>query len=133
MPPKRTNRLPLRTANERGSAETIRASIGHGTPSLASRISSPIERASPRVFPEAEIDDEEEGNSDFDDEEEDQPEDNNHGEEQAADTDRGDILRSEVTMADMREMLEHQRKLVQLLFQNAEMKSKDPTSSNPKD
>jgi hypothetical protein len=56
MPPKKTNRFPLRTANERGSAETIRTSIGHGTPSLASRI-TPIERVSPRVLPEAEIDD----------------------------------------------------------------------------
>jgi hypothetical protein len=56
MPPKKRNRFPLRTANERGSAETIRASIGHGTPSLASQI-TPIEWVSPRVLPEAEIDD----------------------------------------------------------------------------
>jgi len=132
MPPKRANRLALRTANERGSAETIRASIGRGTPSLASRISTPIERASPRVFPEAEIDDEEERNSDYDDEEEEQPKDN-HGEARAANTDRGDTLRSEVTMADTRDMLKQQRKLVELLFQNAEMKSQDPTSSNGKD
>jgi hypothetical protein len=55
MPPKKTNRFPLRTANERGSAETIRASIGHGTLSLASRITT-IERLSPRVLPEAEMD-----------------------------------------------------------------------------
>jgi hypothetical protein len=133
MPPKRTNRLPLGTANERGSAETIRASIGRGTASLASRISTPMERASRPVFPATEIDEEEEGNSDYDDEEEDQPEDNHHGEKEAADTDRGDILRSEVTMADMRDMLEQQRKLIELLIQNAEMKSKDPTPSNPKD
>jgi hypothetical protein len=132
MPPKRANRLPLLTANERGSAETIRASIGRGTPSLASRISTPIERASPRIFPEAEIDDEEEGNSDYDGEEEEQPEDN-HGEERVTNTDRGDTVRSEVTMADMRDMLEQQRKLVELLFENAEMKSKDPTSSNATD
>jgi hypothetical protein len=107
MPPKRAIRLPLCTANQRGSAETIAASIGRGTPSLASRISTPIERASPRVFPEAEIDDEEEGNSDYDDEEEEQPEDN-HGEERAANTDRCDTLRSGVTMADMRDVLEQQ-------------------------
>ena len=37
------NRLPLGAANERGSAETIRASIGRGTPSLAGRITTPIE------------------------------------------------------------------------------------------
>jgi len=59
MPPKRTNRLPLRTANERGSAETIRASIGRCTPSLASRITTPIERVSPRVLSEDEIDESE--------------------------------------------------------------------------
>jgi len=81
MPPIRMNRLPLRTANERGSAEPIRASIGRGTRCQASRISTPIGRASQRVLPEAEIDDEEEGNSDYDDEEEEQPEDNNHSEE----------------------------------------------------
>jgi len=44
MPPKRTNSLPLRTTNKRGSAETIWASIGHGTPRLASRITTPMER-----------------------------------------------------------------------------------------
>jgi len=72
MPPKRTNRHPLRTANDRGSAETSRASIGRGTPSLASRISIPIQSASPRVFPEAEIDHnaEENGNTGNDDEDE---------------------------------------------------------------
>jgi len=103
MASKRTNGLPLRTANDRGSAETIRAAIGRGTPSLASRISTPIQRASPRVFPEAEIDDDEEedGNTDDDDEdEEDQPEDN-HSKAQAHSTDRGDTVRSAVTMADM--------------------------------
>jgi len=135
MPPKRANRLPSRTANDRWSAETIRASIGRGTSSLAGPISTPIERASPRVFPEAEIndDEEEDGNTDDDDEdEEEQPEDN-HGEAQAHSTDRGDTVLSEVTMADMRDMLEQQRKLVELLFQNAEMKLKDPESPNPKD
>jgi len=135
MPSKRTNRLPLRTAKDRGSAESIWASIGCGTPSLAGRISTPIEHASPRVFPEAEIDDDEEedGNTDDDDEdEEEQPEDN-HGEAQAHSTDRSDTVPSEVTTADMRHMLEQQRKLVELLFQNAEMKPKDPESPNPKD
>jgi len=38
MPTKWTNRLPLHSANECGSAETIRTSIGRHTPSLASRI-----------------------------------------------------------------------------------------------
>ena len=59
MPPKRTNRLPLRTANEGGSAETIQASIVRGTPSLASRITTTIERVSPRVLLEDEIDESE--------------------------------------------------------------------------
>jgi len=36
-------------------------------------------------------------------------------------------------MADMRDMLKQQRKLVELLFQNTEMKFKDPTSLNTKD
>jgi hypothetical protein len=132
MPPKRANRLPLRIANECGSAKTIRASIGRGTPSQASQICTFIERASPHISLEAEIDVEEERISDYDDEEEEQPEDN-HGEEQAAIRDRGDTLRSEFTIADMRDMLEQQRKLVPLLFQNAEMKSKVPTSSKAKD
>jgi len=56
MPPKKTNRFPLRTANERGRAETIHVSISHDTPSLAGRI-TPIERVPPRVLPEAEIED----------------------------------------------------------------------------
>jgi hypothetical protein len=56
MPPKKTNRFPLRTATEHGSTETIRALIGHRTPSLASRI-TPNDRVSPRVLPEAAIND----------------------------------------------------------------------------
>jgi len=55
IPPRKTNRFPLRTANVRGSAESIRASIGHGTLSDPSWITS-IERLSARVLPEAEID-----------------------------------------------------------------------------
>jgi hypothetical protein len=55
MPPKKTNKFPLSTANKRGSPETIRAPIGHGTPNLASQM-TPIERLSPRVLPDAEID-----------------------------------------------------------------------------
>lgn len=63
--------------------------------------------------------------------EEEQPEDND-GKRQAANTDRGDTLRFEVIMADIRDMLKQQRKLVELLFQNTEMKFKDPTSLNRK-
>jgi len=36
-------------------------------------------------------------------------------------------------MVDILDMLEQHRKLVELLFQNSKMKSKDPTSLNPKD
>ena len=56
MPPKGTNRLPLCSANERGSAETIRASIGRDTPSLTSRITPGS--VTPRVLAEAEIEEE---------------------------------------------------------------------------
>jgi hypothetical protein len=129
------NRLPLHTANDRGSAETIRASIGHGTPSLASGISTPIERASPRVFPEAEIDDddEEDGNTDDDDKDEEKQPEDNHSEAQTHITDPGDTIQWKVTLADMRDIFEQQRKLDELIFQNAEMKPKDPESLNPKD
>jgi hypothetical protein len=87
------------------------------------------------VFPEAEIDDddEEDGNADDDDKDEEKQPEDNHGEAQAHITDRGDTVQSKVTMADMRDMLEQQRKLDELLFQNAEMKPKDPESPNPKD
>jgi len=127
------NGLSLRTADKRGSAETIWASIGRGTQSLASRISTPIECASERVPPEAELEDEEEGNCDYDDEEEEELDYTNQGKEQAADTDHGDTIQSEVSMANMWDMLEEQRKLVESHFQNTETKLKDPTSSKPMD
>jgi hypothetical protein len=57
------------------------------------------------------------------DDDDNEPEPTNHGDD---DDDRGDTVESEVTMADMRDMLEQQRKLVAILFQNAEMKP--PTS-----
>jgi hypothetical protein len=129
MPTKRTNRLPLRTANERGSAETIRTSIGRGTPSLASRITTPIERVSPRVLPEAEIDGGEREDYDSDDDD-DEPEPTNHGDGDDDDDDRRDTFESEVTMADMRDMLEQQRKLIAILFQNAEMKPPTPRTKS---
>jgi len=53
MPPKWTNGLPLPSANERGSAERIRASIGLDTPSLPSPITPGS--VTPRVLAEAEI------------------------------------------------------------------------------
>jgi len=36
-------------------------------------------------------------------------------------------------MADTRDVFEQQRKLIELIFQHAEMKSKDPTTSNTKE
>ena len=87
------------------------------------------------MFPEAAIDDDEEedGNTNNDDEDkEEQPEDN-PGKAQAHSTDPGDTVRSDVTMAEMQDMLERQPKLVELLVQNGKMKPKDPESPNPKD
>jgi hypothetical protein len=117
MLPKRTNRLPLRTPNEHRSAEKIRASIGRGTKSLASQITTPIERVSPRVLPETKIDgsQREDYNSDGGN---DEPEPPNHRDDN---NDCGDTVESEVTMADIRDMLEQERKLLTILFQNAEM------------
>jgi hypothetical protein len=135
MLPKPTTRQPLGTDTDRGSAATLWASVGRGIPSLASRISTPIERASPLVFPQAEIDDneEEDHNTDHDDEdEEEQPEDND-GEAEAHSTHHGDTLQLEFARADLRDMLEQQRKLIELPFQNREMKLKDPESPNRKD
>jgi len=123
MPPKPTNKLPLPTANKCESAETICTSIGRGTPSLASRITTPIECIILRVLPEAEIDGSE--HEDYNSEDNDnKPELTNHGDD---DDDRSDSVESEVTLADMSDMLKQQQKLVAILFQNAEMKP--PTSS----
>jgi len=52
MPPKQTNRLPLHSANERGSSETIGTSIGCDTRGLASHIT--LGSGNPRVPMEAE-------------------------------------------------------------------------------
>jgi len=56
MPPIRTNRLPLRSSNERGSTETIRALIGRDTESLTRRITP--ESVTPRVLAEVEFEEE---------------------------------------------------------------------------
>jgi len=112
MPPKQTNRLPLCTANKRGSTETIGASIGRGTPSLASRITTPIEHVSLRGVSEDMIDESEREDHNSDDHNEEvQP--TSHGDD---DDDCGNTVESEVTTADMRDVLEQQRKLVAILF-----------------
>jgi len=99
MPPKKTNRFPLRTANERGSAETIRASIGHGTPSLTSRI-TPIERLSPRVLPEAEIGNNSDQEHLIDDETDDRETDDEENDENE-DVDPRAPLRPNIILADV--------------------------------
>jgi hypothetical protein len=124
MPPKKTNRFPLRTANERGRAETIRASIGHGTPSLASRI-TPIERVSPRVLPEAEIDDYSDQECLIDNETDDRETDN----EENDDVDPCAPLRPNIFLADVveqqRATVERQERMIEFLFQqNTELLSR---------
>ena len=59
MPHNRTNRLPLRSANERGSSETIRTAIGRDIPSLGRQITRGS--VTPDFIAEAEI----EEDSDF--------------------------------------------------------------------
>jgi hypothetical protein len=96
MPPKKTNRCALRTANACGSAETIRGLIGHGTLSLASR-NTPIERVSPRVLPEAEIDDNSDQERIIDKETDDRATDDDDD----ADVDERTPLRTNLLLADL--------------------------------
>jgi len=120
MPPKRTNRLPLRSANERGSAETIRASIGRDTPSLASRITPGS--VTPRVLAEAEIDeDSDRGNRIIDDDEDPlSDEDSGHDDdtpepnESAHDNDEP----TAPSRINLEEMVERQQKMIEFLFQH---------------
>ena len=114
----------MRTANEPGHAETLRASIGRCTPIPASRITTPIERVSPRVLPEAAINDGEREDYNYDDNNDD-PSPTNHG-DCDDDNDRDDTVESEVTMANMRDMMEQQWKLVAILFQIVERKTPTP-------
>jgi hypothetical protein len=136
MPPKKTNRFPLHTANERGSAETIRASIGHGTPSLASRI-TPIERLSPRVLPEAEIDNNSDQERLIDDETDDRETDDEENDDNE-DVDPRAPLRPNIILADVveqqRATVERQERMIKFLFQqNTELLSRrESTSKNDK-
>jgi len=105
MPATETNTLRLHTANECGRAEKIRASIGCCTPSLASRITTSIKRVSPRALPEDEIDDSDLADyNSYDNYEE--PGATIHGDD---DDDCGDTIESQVTMANMQDMLELQQ------------------------
>jgi len=120
MPPKRTNRLPLRSANERGSAETIRASIGRDIPSLASRITPGS--VTPRVLAEAEIEEDSyRGNRIIDDDEdplsdEESGHDRNTPEpnESAHDNDEP----TAPSRINLEEMVERQQKMIKFLFEH---------------
>jgi len=133
MPPKKLDRFPLCTANEGGSAETIWASIGHGTPSLATRI-TPIERVSPRVLPEAEIDD----NSDQERLIENETDDRETDTDDNHDVDPRAPLRPIILLADVveqqRATMERQERMIEFLFkQNTELLSRrESTSKNDK-
>jgi len=120
MPPKRTNRLPLRSANERGSAETVRALIGRDTPSLASRITPGS--VTPRVLAEAEIkEDSDRGNRIIDDDRDPLPvEESGHDDdtpepnESAHDNDKP----TAPSRINLEEMVEQQQKMIEFLFQH---------------
>jgi len=136
MPPKKTNRFPLCTANDCGSAETIRASNGHGTPSLASRI-TPIERPSPRVLPEAEIDNISDQERLIHDETDDRETDNEENDDNE-DVDPRAPLQLNIILADVveqqRAKVERQETMIEYLFQqNTERLSRrELTSKNDK-
>lgn len=102
MSSKQKNRILLRTANKRWSAETIWASIGRGTSTLPSGMSTRIEYVSWGILPVAEIDgsQREVHHSDEDD---DEPEPTNSCDH---DNHPGNSVQSEVTMANMREIVE---------------------------
>jgi len=118
MPPKGTYRLPLQTANELQSIETIPASFGHGTASLASRISTLIKHVSSWILPadminEIECDD---YSSDYNDEE---SEPSSHSDKY---NNCSDTVEFEVTMVNMRQILEQQQNFIVVLFRNMKMK-----------
>jgi len=136
MPPKKTNRFPLRTANERGSAEAIPASISHGTPSLEGWI-TPIERHSPRVLPEAEIDNNSDQERLIDEETDDRKTDDEENDDNE-DVDTSAPLRPNIILADVveqqRAKVERQERITEFLFQqNTELLSRrESTSRNDK-
>jgi hypothetical protein len=75
----------------------------------------------------------EDRNSDNDDKDvEPHPEDN-HREVHADSAEHGDTVQSEVSMADMQDLLDQQQIFIELLFQIAKMKPKDSQVPNPKD
>jgi len=114
----------------------MRASIGHGTPSLASRI-SPIEQLSPRVLPEAEIDNNSDQERLTDDETDDRETDDeeNDGNE---DVDPRAPLRPNIILADgveqQRATVERQERMIKFLFQQMTklLSRRESTSKNDK-
>jgi len=120
MPPKRTNRLPLCSANERGSPETIRASIGRDTPSLASRITPGS--VTTRVLAEAEIEEDSDHDNRIIDDDEDplSNEESGHDDDipepnESADDNEEPTAPSRINLE---EMVERQQKMIEFLFQH---------------
>jgi len=120
MPPKRKNRLPQRSTNERGSAEKIRVSIGRDTPSHDSRITPGS--VTPRVLAEADIKEESysgskitgadedplsDGESEHDDDTPEPNEHTHHNEELTA-----------PPLINMEEMVKRQQKMIDFLLRH---------------
>jgi len=120
MPPERMNRLPLHSANERGSAERIRVSIGRDTLSLASPITP--RSVIPRVLAESEI----EAHSDpgsriFDDDEDplsagESEHDDDTPEPNASAHDNNELTAP--PKINLQEMVERQQKMIDFLIQH---------------
>ena len=118
MPPKRIQRSQLRVPNMRASIESLRASLSRITPLPTGRVS---------VLPEDEINDDDPAETQVheearDPEDEDEDEDDSTLPEAEDNRGRDDIL-SKITEDDQKEMLEQNRMLLKLLFeQQAEWK-----------
>jgi hypothetical protein len=112
MPPKRRQRSQLRVPNTRASSESLRASLSQITPSPTGRLS---------VLPEDEINNDDPAETQVheearDPEYEDQEEDDLTLPEGEDNRGRDDIL-SKITEDDQKEMLEENRMLLKLLFE----------------
>jgi hypothetical protein len=121
MPPKWTNRLPLHSANEGGSAETIRASIGRDTPGLASWITSGA--VTPSILEEAEIKEDSDRrntiiNDDPDPLSDDESRDVNDTPEHNESTPDNDKPTAPSRL-NLEEMVERQQQMIEFLFQHS--------------
>jgi len=137
MPPKRTNRLPLRSANKCGSAETICASIGHDTPSLASQISPGS--LTPRVPKEVEIEeDSHRGNRIIDDDEHALSDESSGHDDDTQEPNESVHDNDEPTAPsriNLEEMVERQHNMIEFLFQHntEQLKQRGSSTSDTKD